>query len=340
MPKKEKSNKKIKQDTKYNAENEIIIGVTTKPKEKVRVEKKKATRTNIKTSHNKNRRASNKNVSSKNQKRINTKKQNVRNKFNEDTTKEKQIKKLNIKKIIISIVILLLISIGGTIYYLTTPVFNVSSIMVYGNEKNSTDTYISLSGIKINETNIFAFTTNNIVDKIKENPYVSEVKIERKLPNVVELHITERKVDYQISHMNSYVYLDNQGYILEISEEMKEVPAIEGILSTEENIEVGQRVANKELVKLDTVLKIVNYIKYNSIETKLTSIDVSNTSNYILEFAEEEKKAYIGDSSSITEKMTAVAKILEIEKKNKGIIHATEEELKRNRVYFSELKGD
>ena len=42
------SNKKIKKDNKYNAENEIIIGVTTKPKEKVRVERK-STRTNVKS---------------------------------------------------------------------------------------------------------------------------------------------------------------------------------------------------------------------------------------------------------------------------------------------------
>ena len=46
-------NKKNKKDNKYNAENEIIIGVTTKPKEKVRVENKKATRTNTKVVQNK-----------------------------------------------------------------------------------------------------------------------------------------------------------------------------------------------------------------------------------------------------------------------------------------------
>ena len=54
MPKMKDSNKKNKKDTKYNADNEIIIGVTTKPKEKkVRVDNKKATRTNNKIKKNK-----------------------------------------------------------------------------------------------------------------------------------------------------------------------------------------------------------------------------------------------------------------------------------------------
>ena len=60
--KKEENNKK----EKYNADNEIIIGVTTKPKEKVRVENKKSTRTNQKKGDNsKNKKLNNKKTSNK-----------------------------------------------------------------------------------------------------------------------------------------------------------------------------------------------------------------------------------------------------------------------------------
>ena len=165
---------------------------------------------------------------------------------------------------------------------------------------------------------------------------MEEIKIERKLPNIVELHITERTVDYKINYLNSYVYLNNQGYILEISEEEKDVLTIDGLTSLSDNIEVGQRLSNEDLIKLDTILKVTNYIKYNSVESKLTKVDATNEKNYILEFAEENKIAYIGDSSSITEKMTAVAKVLEAEKGKKGEIYANEEVLKKNRVYFKE----
>lgn len=331
---KKKDNKKDKQDTKYNADNEIIIGVTTKPKEKVRVENKKTTRTNVKSSKNKkgtNKNSAKRNVPNKNIKTNSSVKTNKN-----ELSKEKQIRKLNVKKIIISIVIVLFIALCGTIYYLTTPVFNIANIRVYGNEKNSVDTYISLSGLCINETNIFAFTDKSIEKRIKENAYVQEIRIERKLPNIVELYITERKVDYQINYLNSYVYLNNQGYILEINEEEKDVLIIDGLTSLSDNIKVGQRLSNEDLIKLDTILKVTNYLKYNSVESKLTKVDATDEENYILEFAKEEKIAYIGDSSYITEKMTAVEKILEAEEGNKGKIYADEEALNRNRVYFKE----
>ena len=320
-----------KENEKYNADNEIIIGVTTKPKEKMRVEKKTTRTSNKKREINSNKKIRN----SKNTKK-NT--ENKKKSINNKTKTEAEIKKINRKKILISTVVLLFLIICGTIYYLTTPVFNVSNIIVYGNDRNSIDTYISLSKININETNIFAFTKTGIENKLKENPYVEKVEIKRKLPNELELYITERKINYQISYSNSYIYLNNQGYILEINEDKKEVPIIKGISTIENNIRVGQRLGNEDLVKLDTVLRIVNYIKYNNIESKLTSIDVTDISNYTINFSEEGKIVYLGDSSSITEKMTLVANILKAEEGKKGEIHATENELKRNRVYFSEIE--
>jgi len=326
-------NMKNKKNTKYNADNEIIIGVTTKPKEKVRVENKKTTRTNLKTS---NKKITNKNNVRKSTSNKNTKTNSKIKTNKKELQKEQQIKKINAKKIIISMVIVLFIALCGTIYYLTTSVFNIASVKVYGNAKNSVDTYISLSGLNINETNIFAFTSGNVEKRIKENPYVEEVRIERKLPNIVELYITERKVDYQINYLNSYVYLNSQGYILEINKEEKDVLIIDGLTSLSDNIQLGQRISNEDLIKLDTILKVTNYLKYNSIVSKLTKIDATDEENYVLEFAKEEKVAYIGNSLSITEKMAAVVRILDAEKGKKGKIYADEDALKRNRVYFRE----
>lgn len=318
-----------KKNEKYNADNEIIIGVTTRPKEKVRVDKK-TTRTN-----NKNKKEKNKNQKAKKQNKNNVnKKQIVKDKIKT----EEEIKKLNRKRTFITIIILLFLFTCGTIYYLTTPVFNISSILIYGNEKISTDTYISLSKINVNETNIFAITNSMIQKRLKENPYVEEVEMKRKLPNILELYVTERSIDYQINYSGKYIYLNNQGYLLDISDEKKDIPVIKGLSAMDDNVQVGQRVNNEDLIKLDTVLKVVNYCKYNSIESKLTSIDVSDTSNYILIFGEDGKMAYLGNSSSMTEKMTAVANILKAEKKKEGTIHADEDALKRNRVYFSEKK--
>lgn len=314
------SNKKNKKDNKYNAENEIIIGVTTKPKEKVRVEKKKTTRTNTNSNKNKiDKSNNNKNRNLQNKNKVQAKSTQVKkisnNKVhNKEITKDEQIKRINAKKIIISIAILLVIALGGTIYYLTTPVFNITDIKVYGNEKNSPETYISLSKINLGTTNIFAVNNSGINKNLKENAYVEEVNMERKLPNIIELYITERKVSYQIKYIDKYILLDNQGYILEISEEKKEVPIIEGFSTIKGNINVGQRLLEEDLIKLNVVAKFINHCKYNTIENKITDIDVTDDTNYIVYFKKDKKTVYLGDASNLNERLSLLKTILTNEK--------------------------
>lgn len=325
------SNKKNKKDNKYNAENEIIIGVTTKPKETVRVEKKKTTRTN--PSKNKKVKTNDKkNANPKNKKNVQVTKNKTNKKVHKkEITKEEQIRKLNSKKIIISIIVLIFIALGGTIYYLTTPVFNIVNIEVYGNEKNSIETYISLSKINLGTTNIFAITNNSIGKNIKENSYVKEVEMKRKLPNTIQLYIIERKVAYQIEYASKYIYIDDQGYMLEISEDKKDVPIIKGFSTIKENI--GQRLIEEDLMKLNVVAKFINYCKYNTIENKLTDIDVTDDTNYIMYFKEDKKTVYLGDASNLSERLSLLKTILNNEK-NKEIEIYMNGNLNEDEVYI------
>ena len=210
--------------------------------------------------------------------------------------------------------ILLFILLCGTIYYLTTPIFNISNIEVYGNEKNSVDTYISLSKINIGDTNIFAITENSIRKNIKENSYVEDVKLIRKLPNIIEIHINEREVSYQVKYADKYIYLDNQGHILEIAEDKKDLTTITGFSTIKENINVGQRLIEEDLIKLNVVAKFINYCRYNAIENKITSIDVSDNKNYIVKFGEDKKTIYLGDASNLSERLSMLKTILKNEK--------------------------
>lgn len=320
-------NKNKKQEEKYNADNEIIIGVTTAPKN-VRVDNKKSTRTKQAKNTNK-RRTSNKN----NTKKVNKSRSSKPKKKNIKTTKEREIKKINTKKLVISFFILLVIMIAWLIYFLTTPMFNIANIEVTGNKKNSIETYISLSKIELNTTNIFGITESGISKNIKENPYVESVEMKRKLPNTLQINITEREVAYQAKYNDKYIYMDKQGYILEINNEKKNTTKILGLSSVKEALTEGQRLNNEDLLKLDTVLKIVNYCNYNSIENKISSINVSDISNYIVNFDKEGQIAYLGDASNLSERILWLKTILEKEKGNKGEIFINGN-LNGGKVYF------
>ena len=229
------------------------------------------------------------------------------------------------KKIILKFtkwITLLAILAGGIIYAMLSPIFNITNIYVEGNLKISSETIISLSGLSINE-NIFKFRTSDIIDKIKENAYIDKVEIKRKFPDAVEINVYEREATFALEFGNGYAYINNQGYILEITDSNAEFPILEGYKTTTEEIKEGNRLIETDLENLGDVLKIMEAAKSvdANISDLITRIDISDNSNYILTLAKEKKKVYLGDTTNLSEKMLWIDKFLELEKKYEGTIY-------------------
>ncbi len=229
------------------------------------------------------------------------------------------------KKIILKFtkwITLLAILAGGIIYAMLSPIFNITNIYVEGNLKISSETIISLSGLSINE-NIFKFRTSDIIDKIKENAYIDKVEIKRKFPDAVEINVYEREATFALEFGNGYAYINNQGYILEITDSNAEFPILEGYKTTTEEIKEGNRLIETDLENLGDVLKIMEAAKSvdANISDLITRIDISDNSNYILTLVKEKKKVYLGDTTNLSEKMLWIDKFLELEKKYEGTIY-------------------
>ena len=67
------------------------------------------------------------------------------------------------------------------------------------------------------------------------------------LPGTIEIQIEEREIAYQVKVINSYVYIDYQGYILENSSEKEKVPTIEGLSTQDEEFLNNKRVNNEDI---------------------------------------------------------------------------------------------
>ena len=137
-------------------------------------------------------------------------------------TKQERKRKKRIKRIkfFLKLFLLIAIIVGGSVFAFTSPIFNIKDIKVINNNQITSDTIISLSGLKTEE-NIFKFYKNDVVNKIKENPYIDSVEVHRKLPSAIEIDVTERVPAFSVDYMGKYAYINTQGYILEISEDSK-----------------------------------------------------------------------------------------------------------------------
>jgi len=105
--------------------------------------------------------------------------------------------------------------------------FDIKEIFVKNNIKLTKDDIINLSEINIGD-NIFYVSFYKAKKNILSNPYVKTVKLRRKLPNSIEISVTERKeaVYFQSS---SYYILDNTGVFLRKSSEAPNLLNIKGI---------------------------------------------------------------------------------------------------------------
>lgn len=278
-----KQNNKLKQKDEFDFETETVIGMATK-----------------------NNRTNKQEV----EKRINQKQKTI-------------IKKKKRIKFILKLLLLMFIVISGIIFALISPIFNIQNIEVINDQQEaqiSTDTIISLSGLSKGQ-NIFRFSKLKSKYSIEKNPYIESVLIKRKIPNKVTIEVKERQKAFNIDFMNKYAYIDNQGYILEISENKIEMPILKGISTPQENIVEGNRLIVEDLEKLETVIKIINICKNHDIDAQITYIDITNSNDYIIYSEQEKKTIYLGDNTNLSNKILWVEAIMQHNQGIEGYIY-------------------
>lgn len=269
-----------------------------------------------------------KNTNKKNSKKK-TKPKNKTKKNNKKKDERKE-KKLKVFKTIAFITIALVL----IILLLSSSLFNINTIEVEGNNKLSDEKVISISSIEL-YTNIFNFSKIKVKSKLKENSYVEDVKISRKLPSMVLITITERVPTYMLQFADSYVYINNQGYMLDISNEKLEIPILTGFTTDLSNIKTGNRINSEDLKKMSMVIKINQTLDNNELSEKLSKIDMSEEKDYILFFDGEGKKVHLGNGSDLNTKIVCLKEMLESLQGKIGEIFLNVD-LNTERAYFRE----
>jgi len=235
-------------------------------------------------------------------------------------TQPKKKKKVNTKKSkILKWTIFVALFITAILIVLLSDLFNIKEIIVINNSKISSQEIINLSTLKVEE-NMFKTTNKKIIEGIKTNPYIENIKISKKLSGSVVLDIKERIATYIIELDNGYAYINNQGYILEISAIKLEVPNIKGISTEKENIVAGNRLNVEDLKKLDTVIQIMKTAEDKQLSKLITGFDITDNSNYILTLETEKKTVYFGDNSKVNEKILWIEYGIQENKDIEGIL--------------------
>lgn len=251
-------------------------------------------------------------------------KKKVTKKPNKKINKKLSKREKKIRYIMLWITILVIIIIA-IILFLMSDVFNISKITVMNNKKLSEENIIQASTLQLNE-NRFKKSKTKIINNIKTLAYVEDVKITKKLNGEIIIDVREREATYMLIWEGKYAYINNQGYILEISDTPLNVPVITGYST--QNITTGMRLEVKDLKKLDTVLEIREAVKSQNADNLITEINIENDRNFILSIPSQQKTVEFGDSSDVNVKILRMIEVLKKTEGQKGVIHM------KHRTYF------
>ena len=210
--------------------------------------------------------------------------------------------------------------------------FKVGVVNVSGGEKYSPWDVKVASGIQDGE-NLLTLNKSRIVGKIKtELRYVDEVRIGIKLPNAVNIEITEQSVTYAIEADNDTWWLmDAKGKLLEtlpsidakfhtqilgvtITEPQAGYPAVavepepETITETDEagnptEVTLPASVQGRE--KLDAALTILQCLEDNDILGQMESVDVTDINNMEMWYSDR-YHILLGDTTQLAHKIKSV----------------------------------
>lgn len=197
-----------------------------------------------------------------------------------------------------------------------TTLFNLKQVNVEGNNIISNEKIELASGINLGE-NIFKINTERIESNLLNHPYIENAKVSRKLPNKIKISINERKEVVSIINKGSYIYIDNNGYILSIVTKRKnnEVPLVKGI--DNDMLNIGSKIDLNNHVELNQILSLVNMYNKNEYIYKLDSIKLNPDNNVLLNIDTGTKVAF-GVVNDVKYKLRLLNEILK-DAKNKDI---------------------
>lgn len=123
-----------------------------------------------------------------------------------------------------------------------TPVFDIRTVSVMGNDRVSTEQILEKAG-DMTGRNLFALRKGSVEKRLLDFAYVEKVSVKKKpFPPTLILDIKECTPAVQVEYAESYIAIDKTGKILEKSaEKLAGMPVCQGlkIISANEGEEIG-----------------------------------------------------------------------------------------------------
>ncbi|MCL1975548.1 MAG: FtsQ-type POTRA domain-containing protein [Firmicutes bacterium] len=136
-----------------------------------------------------------------------------------------------------------------------SPFFGVEQVIVSGYKQVSAERLRALSGIELGQ-NIFTVNTAQVEKWLNIEPWVKTAQVDRLLPRIIRITITERRPAAVLSTGQAFVEIDKNGLVLRRMHELDnlDLPILSGIANIHAGVVPGSYLDGKDIGVALTVL--------------------------------------------------------------------------------------
>ncbi len=170
-------------------------------------------------------------------------------------TEKKTKKKKRRRKKRYLLQLILLIAFGvGVYYFMTSSLFDIQRLTVIDNQYYTTQQVISIAEAKVGG-NLFKTSTAEMKDKLLDDPYIKNAKVERKLPDELIITVEERQEAAAVPYGDQFILIDQEGMILRKTDVEPALTLFTGMTLT--NIQIGTPLQVEENSMLVGTLELI-----------------------------------------------------------------------------------
>lgn len=221
-----------------------------------------------------------------------------------------------------TIIIILTIIVLTCIFLMVFPYLNIKEIQVKGNE-NVTEEKVIEYVTENNFKNLFAFNIFKAEKKLLTNHYIKAVSFQKHFPSTLVVNITEYKVRGYISYLGEYLYIDDEGRVLDIQPSFtKQLPVVEGLKFND--FTLGQVLKVDNPSTFNSMVELSKLFSKYELLTDVVRVDLNNSAEIHLYVGKVD--VIFGDLTSSSQKLLTLNEIVkQLDTNDPGILDLTVE---------------
>ena len=164
--------------------------------------------------------------------------------------------------------------------------FKVEQVVVSGNDRYTAEEIIETSGVEQGD-NLILMNKYRIAEKLyTQLPYITEVRINRKFPDVLMVEVVETKAVAVIKGGSSNWLLDSKGKLLEVisSTAAKNYLSLEGMTAEDPAISGKLKLGEDSPISADRLLELMGELEQRGMLEKTSVLDASDPEYLVMTY--------------------------------------------------------